>query len=91
MTLFFCGACDVIVTTWRYAHTINPNQNPNMNAHEINLALRALRSLESEMARAWHQAQKSRPNGAMASSIGDELREVRKLADKLFDMYRAAE
>lgn len=61
-----------------------------MNAYEINLALRGLQSLESDLCRDWEIAQKRSPYGAKATSITDELREVRRLADKLNQMHREA-
>ena len=61
-----------------------------MNAYEINLALRGLQSLESELCRDWEMAQVRSPFGALATSITHELREVRRLADKLSQMHREA-
>lgn len=62
-----------------------------MNAYEINLAIRGLQSLESELCREWEIAQKARPYGAKATGIFHELRELRSLADKLSNMHETAE
>lgn len=61
-----------------------------MNAYEINLTLRGLQSLESDMCREWEKAQETSPYGAKATSIFHELRELRHLADKLEQMRREA-
>lgn len=61
-----------------------------MNVYEINLALRGLQSLESELCRGWEKAQARSPFGALATSLTDELRQVRRLAEKLHQMHREA-
>lgn len=61
-----------------------------MNVYEINLAIRGLQSLESDLCREWEKAQKASPYGVKASSILDELREVRRLADKFNQMHSKA-
>ena len=58
-----------------------------MNAYEINLALRGLQSLETELSSEWEKAQKARPYGARATWIASELKQVRTLADKLHQMH----
>lgn len=62
-----------------------------MNAYEINMVLRGLNSLETDMCREWEKAQKASPYGCKATSIFDELRVLRELADKLAVMLRPAE
>jgi hypothetical protein len=61
-----------------------------MNAEEINLAIRGLRSLESELCRGWREAQKAHPYGARATWIAKEMKQVRDLADKLHQMHSKA-
>lgn len=61
-----------------------------MTAYEINLALRGLQSLESELCRDWEKAQGRSPFGVLATSLTHELREVRRLAEKLSQMHREA-
>lgn len=62
-----------------------------MNAYEINLALRGLQCLESELSAQWEKAQQARPYGAKATWCAEELKEVRRLADKLTEMQKVAE
>lgn len=62
-----------------------------MNAYEINLALRGLQCLESELSAQWEKAQKAHPYGAKANWCAEELKEVRRLADKLAEMHKAAD
>ncbi len=55
----------------------------SLSAYELNLLSRALNCLESNMSHNWQIAQKRCPYGAMATSLSDEMKEVRKLADRL--------
>ena len=48
-------------------HRAGRNLETSMNAYEINLAIRGLQSLESELCREWEIAQKARPYGAKAT------------------------
>lgn len=62
-----------------------------MNAFEINLALCGLQCLESELCAQWEKAQKAHPYGAKASWCTEQLKEVRRLADKLAEMHKTAD
>jgi hypothetical protein len=62
-----------------------------MNADEINLAIRGLQSLESDLSSGWEEAQKAHPYGARATWIAKELKQVRDLADKLNKIRRIPE
>jgi hypothetical protein len=61
-----------------------------MNAEEINLAIRGLQSLESDLSRGWEEAQKAHPYGARATWIAKELKQVLELTDKLHQMHSGA-
>jgi hypothetical protein len=61
----------------------------NLNSYELNVLMRALNDHESVLSSEWEKAQKVRPYGARATSLVDELREVRRLADVLHAEHRA--
>jgi hypothetical protein len=61
----------------------------NLSQYELNILFRSMNDHESALMKDWERAQKASPFGARATSIVQELKELRRLADKLSAEYSA--
>lgn len=58
-----------------------------LNHYELNILMQALGALETSMCAQWERAHKASPFGAQATSILDELKELRRVSERLNTEY----